>query len=99
MKNKVPLMKDSCQKVESEFRKVFTADSIYRRNNNKLNNTIGSKQINPECEILYNCFISSVSYSLIKQAKREKEEKKGEVNNRSLKEIYGTTAKCNICRS
>ena len=39
------------KKAEFEFINVFTVNSIYRKNGKKLNNTIGSKQINPECEI------------------------------------------------
>lgn len=62
-----------------EFRKVFTANSIYRENGKKLNNTVGSKQINPECEIPQNLLTSSISYRLTKQQK--------EKNNGSLKDI------------
>lgn len=61
-----------------EFKKVFTANSI-QGNGKKLNNTVGSKQINPECEIPQNLLTSSISYRLTKQQK--------EKNNGSLKDI------------
>ena len=60
------------KKAEFEFRKVFTANSIYRENGKKLNNTVGSKQINPECEIPQNnLLISSISCRLTKQQKEK----------------------------
>lgn len=71
--------------VEPEFTKVFPANSIYRKNGDKLNDTTGSKQINPECETFYQTTSSFLQQVIdIKQVKRK-------VNNGSLKEIYETT--------